>query len=81
MSAKKIPIWRSTDYFEVSFLVAKGYRVLGVEGQPPRKTFLLHDPEPAERESLLIDYRLGRDMVSASDLFLAQRNLQRLLRG
>jgi len=81
MDVKKLPVWRSTDYFEVSFLIAKGYRILGVEGHPPRKTFLIHDPDPDAREALLVVFRLGDDSISASDLFAAQKILQRMLRN
>jgi len=75
------PTWATSDYFAASFLIARGWRVLGVDGSPPRRRFIIYDPNPSRREALILDYQLGvNDSVSATELFRAQRTLQRLLR-
>ena len=76
------PTWKTSDYFIASFLMAKGTKVLGIDGtETTRKIFILHDPDPDNREKEIMNFKLAtNDIVSATKLFEAQRTLQRLLR-
>jgi hypothetical protein len=75
-----VPEWKTSDYYLASFLIAKGIKIISVEGSRPRMTFVLYDPNPSERESLMLGFRIGEDEVSANELFSAQKQLQRMMR-
>jgi hypothetical protein len=73
--------WATSDYYLASFLLAKGFPVLGLDDSHPRKRFIISDPDPVRREDITADYRLGvNDEVSATRLFAAQKRLQWMLR-
>ena len=75
-----VPTWKTSDYYLASFLIARGMKILEVEGNRPRMTFVLYDPDEATRDKFILDFRIGEDSVSAGELFTAQKTLQRMMR-
>lgn len=77
---KAVPTWKTSDYYLASFLIAKGMRIIEVEGRRPRMTFSLYDPDEKQRKEWILNFRIGEDNVSANELFTAQKTLQRMMR-
>jgi Domain of unknown function (DUF5659) len=65
---------RISDVHLAAYLVAKGFALLGVEGQPSRREFLFTDVPP----DAIVGYYNG-ELVSARALLDALRNLRGLL--
>jgi len=76
------PVVRTSDYYLTAFLLAHGFVLLGLDGEPPRYDFLLEDSDPVRRAELEERFRTGSgDSVSASRLMSEQKRLQRLLKA
>lgn len=81
MNIENQPVWKTNDYWIASYLMAKGLKVLGCEGEMPRKEFVFLDLDPVARKALIFEFQMGNnDMVSANALIESQRRLQRLIR-
>jgi len=81
MTGKPHRLWKTSDYYLASFLLACGLKAVGLDDSHPRRKFLIADSDPERREELTMRYRLGvDDEVSASQLFAAQKRLQWMLR-
>lgn len=73
--------WATSDYYLASYLMARGFRVTGLDSSQPRRKFLFKDTDPDSRREAIMQYRLEEDdEVSATQLFAAQKRLQWLLR-